>query len=218
MSANRNPVEKESEKNAATWAHLSPAGIGINMVRWDEQCYGVRPRGTLPNISRFYDQNVNIKGLPAPVGTHGDEGNARLSQWWQDYFDSINSLKARIYTYGKNKRKLNSGWVNTVRWPVVRQVTWCGAYVVCDERDGDMLRIKCLDNAKRPADYAGQDFRQSMSVLYNDGSKGYPDADPVYTFLIANPGKSLWMNAYDLTFVRPVAIPVSIDAVMAQAA
>ncbi len=194
-----NPIV-QSTLNRIRYSTLPPAKAGICRVRHDKECS--RPRGgaKLPYLSRFYNTQVDVYGLPETVRFNGGRGSVTLAPQWEAFFERNNTNPAK-----KHLKRPHSGWRNDGDWPRVQQLCTAsprGTFVLVDRIEGDRAYIYSYHNDRHPNEYINIDYLQLFGVAYSDDSVGLPDCGPAYTFAIANKGERLWMDVRDLTFWR----------------
>lgn len=214
-------AKDQSGFNRAQYAHLyaPPTDKSICRILMDQECAVIRGDGEYPFLWRFYGAK---EGYPMTVVLHGGSGFVHLKQWWQDYFVERNRQAPDALKFVKGRgAHPNTGWVNAQPWPTVRQIACAGdglnqSYVVVDKVVGDRAYVQSYYNTIHPSEYKTE-YLHPFGVGYPDDTVGAAKCGLLYTFPIANTGERLWMNIWDLTYLRPVAADV-ISGVMEMAA
>ena len=197
--------QKQSDLNRQRFVYLPGPKLGICRIRHDRECSVSRAKDGhgLPYLSRFYDQGLSQpRGLPETVRFNGGKSTVALKPWWADFFAQNNTAAAQAYL----KRK-QSGWVNYGPWPTVEQLACASpecTYVVVYKIDNGRCYIRSYQNTGHPSDYAGVDFLQAFGVVYTDDTISDAPCGKALSLAICNPGETLWMHDYDLTWVRAV--------------
>ena len=194
-------VQSTINRALYAWRRVPPKPKSICRLLYDHECGIKRGNGKYPYLWRFYGAKI---GYPMTVLLHG-EGNVSLEEQWQAWFYYNNTPRAVAYTKGQGARP-NTGWVNTVPWPMVRQIACPGdgmhhTYLVVDSIEGNRAYIESYDNSKQPSDYP-YDYLNPFGIGYPDGKVGAAPCGLCYTFAIHNPGERLWVDVQDLTFFK----------------
>ena len=202
----RRSARQQSLVNRARYADLPPVtGRCIARVLHDRECSMPRGSSAFPYLSRFYDQNKTVRGLPETVRYTGGPGNVLLRDVWQTFWADHNTPEAITFTLGK-KMPPNTGW-NNAGWPRIEQLLFGGDFVRVLEKRGDMARIQTYHNLATPAplvDGNGEEYNllNEFSVVYTDDTLSLAPCGHCYSFPISAKSETCWMDVRNLTYLR----------------
>lgn len=190
-------AQAESESNEKQYSGLQVVtGPCIAMVRHDNQCAQKRGSGEYPYLSRIYDQNKKVRGLPESVRYYGtdEKGHVTYSDDWMNFLQEKNP-DPKVLKYLERPQ---SGYRNYGAPGEFEQVTWGGAQVHVYKVEENKAYICAYDVSKSPQDYPNEDYSQIFSIVYTDDTIGGAPPGKALTLLMARQGEKVWMNVDDL--------------------
>ena len=179
--------------------NLPPPQIGKNRLLHDTELlrynYKSRLNSTLKNAKLdTYPETVRYNSISGKT-------NVELSTQWQNFLESINTVKAFKFLH-----VLQNGYVNYGPFPKVEMLSFGGNFVEVTRIDGDKCYIKHYCNDQQPPSLSGDFYDDTLIQLFGvtlrNNTVEAPPCGQCRTLIISRTSSDeLWISKEFLTFV-----------------